>query len=107
MKTTFKVKHRSSKPTAIDLELKVIQEKHGGIISPAHVVAFAKNPKTALHSQFTWDNTIAGREYRLWQARQLIRVRVHFEPLIEKRIRTFVSLPSDRKDGRAIALWIA
>lgn len=44
-------------------------------IDPEAVVAFAANPNTALHSQFEWDDSKAGHEFRLLQARQVIRVK--------------------------------
>jgi phenylpyruvate tautomerase PptA (4-oxalocrotonate tautomerase family) len=45
--------------------------KHGRL-APKFVVADAENPKSVLHDQFTWDDSIAGPKYRLAQARRLI-----------------------------------
>jgi len=60
------------------------------------VVKFAENPQTKLHDQFTWDNDAAGYQYRLWQARQIIRVTVGIIPGTETRNRIFVSMMADR-----------
>lgn len=44
------------------------------IIEPEAIVRFARDPSTALHGEFEWDDTKAGHQHRLWQARQLLRV---------------------------------
>lgn len=82
----------------IDSELEWI-ERRDGVIRPEAVVEFARNERTALHSQFTWDDTAAAKAHRLWQARQVIAVRVKIIPQSEKVTRAFVSLPSDRAGG--------
>lgn len=68
-------------------------------LQPERVVAFARNPRTALHSSFEWDNTRAAQLYRLEQARHLIRTVVHIEPRVNKVIQTYVSVPSRRRNG--------
>lgn len=70
-----------------------------GILKPEAVVAAAENPKSALHSWFTWDDTKAAHEYRLEEARRLIRVQVVTLPHTETVTRAFVSLPRDRRSG--------
>lgn len=65
-------------------------------MQPEEIVEFASNETTALHALFEWDDTEAGRLFRLEQARHVLRmtievVREHHEP-----IRAFVSLTSDR-----------
>lgn len=77
-------------------ELKRIAKRNGGIINPPDVVAAARSPKSPLHSKFTWDDTEAAEQYRLWQARQLIRVVVTLVPQTEKHERVWVSLTTDR-----------
>jgi len=57
------------------------------------------NPKKhPLHKRFEWNNTKAAHEYRLAQARQMIRVLVEYIPIDNesKEVRVFVSLKSDR-----------
>ena len=81
---------------SVKTELESIAKKHRGILNPKHVVEFAKNPKTALHKKFTWDDTKAAREYRLWQAREIIRVSVTVLDGDDKCVRAFISLNNDR-----------
>lgn len=59
----------------IQHELAKLEEKHGRL-DPTTVVEFAKNPETALHARFTWDDTRAAEQWRLHQARNVIRARV-------------------------------
>lgn len=81
-------------------ELEKIRKRHGGVLNPADVVEFARNERTALHSAFTWDDTEAAREYRLWQARQVIRVCVTVRDEVKgPPIRTYVSLYEDRGEN--------
>ena len=80
-------------------ELETIRQHHGGVLKPAEVVQFARNPKTALHAKFVWDNDAAAEAYRIYQARQLIRVTVSMIPSTETNARVFVSLRSDRKNN--------
>jgi len=83
----------------IESELDQIMEKHAGVLHPQHIVTFAKNPKTALHSRFEWDDGSAAEKYRIDQARQIIRVFVEVSEDNVTRVRAFVSLPSDREAG--------
>ena len=106
----------------VEQELEEIKRANGGTATPYQVVEYAKNPDTALHSKFTWDDSEAARAYRLWQARQVLRVYVQYEiperkttqvklkvaeakPVAAKTIRGTVSLPSDRKAGNGYR-WI-
>ena len=36
-----------------------------GLLKAEEVVEFARNPTTALHDRFTWDDSAAARQYRL------------------------------------------
>lgn len=80
-------------------ELKRIAEKHGGILKPEVVVQEARSKKSPLHSRFCWDDSKAAHEYRIWQARQLIRVVVETIEGVEGRHEVFVSLTTDRKES--------
>lgn len=82
---------------AIQHELELIRQNAGGILLPEHVVDFAKSPNTALHGKFTWDDSKAAHEYRLWQARQVIRVNVTVIGNQQPEVRAYVSLNSDRR----------
>lgn len=78
-------------------ELDRIRRSHGGVLLPNDVVAAAKSTKSPLHGQFTWDDSRAAHEYRLEQARHLIRVAVTIlEPTGDREVRAFVSLRNDR-----------
>lgn len=61
-------------------ELEKIANKNGGILQPEKVVEEARNSRSPLHSRFTWDDSKAASEYRLEQARRLIRVVVNVMP---------------------------
>jgi len=88
----------SKKKDAIKIELEKIRKRNKGILRAEDVVSFAQNPDTALHSRFTWDDTEAARQYRIWQAREIIRVEVTILPHTQKSYSAYVSLKSDRKN---------
>jgi hypothetical protein len=80
-------------------ELDGILEREG-TLKPESVVAFARNPETALHSQFEWDDSQAANRWRLEQARNLIRVAVTvLEDEHQTETRAYVSLKPDRHSG--------
>ncbi len=78
-------------------ELAALQKSaKGGILHASQVVEWAeKNRKSALHSQFEWDNSKAADEYRLWQARRLIVLNI----VSEDSSPQVVSLRFDRPRG--------
>lgn len=78
-------------------ELEAIRAKCRGILQPERVVAYAKNPKTALHKRFTWDDGRAAHQYRLWQARELIQCHVTVLEGTSESFRTYISMRADRK----------
>jgi hypothetical protein len=82
---------------AIEQELQMIEKDNGGLLRPADVVSFAQDDTTALHGQFTWDDEEAGHQFRLVQARGIIRARPTILPQAEKKTRAYVSLVPDRK----------
>lgn len=92
MTTTEKIE------TTVQQELEQIRKDAGGILRPVDVVEFARDPDTALHSRFTWDDDKAAAEYRLWQARTLIRICVTVLADDSPPIRAYVSLMDDRQD---------
>lgn len=53
------------------LELERIRKESG--LTPAAIVLEAEPEDSPLHPAFQWDDTVAGHEYRLMQARQLTR----------------------------------
>jgi len=87
-------------------ELDALVEQHGGIVLPAQVVEFARDENTALHEYFDWDDSEAAKQWRLEQARRVIRLSVTVIQSDNAPIRALVSLTSDRKAGggyRALA----
>jgi hypothetical protein len=64
------------KAALIKLEKRV---KAGGLaeLRPQDVVDAARDPKHILHDQFTWDDAEAAERYRLMQARELLRIKIH------------------------------
>lgn len=78
-------------------ELKQIAAKNHGVLRGEDIVAFAANKKTTLHDWFEWDNTKAAYNYRLFQARQLVRVSVEILPRTSVDYRAFVSLVADQQ----------
>jgi hypothetical protein len=54
-------------------ELRRIHDANGGKLTPQAVVQEAASPNSPLHNRFEWDDTVAGRKYRLIQAADLIR----------------------------------
>lgn len=79
-------------------ELERIRATNGGVLRAADVVGYARNPDTALHSRFEWDDSKAAEQYRLWQARELIRIVVQTTPAKSAPTRVYVSLNDDRRN---------
>ena len=88
--------YKRNQKMSVKAELELIAKQNRGLINPKKVVEFAKDKKTALHKKFTWDDTKAAYEYRLYQARELIRVSVTVLDGGDTRVRAFVSLNQDR-----------
>lgn len=91
-----------SKKSAVQAELEIIRKQHGGILDPKDVVKFAKNPKTALHAQFNWDDTEAAKQWRLHEARNIIRL--HVTVISDENphpVRAYVSLSTERHGSKA------
>jgi len=82
-------------------ELARIAEENDGMLRQEDVVAFARNPDTALHTQFDWDDTEAARKWRLEQAGRIIRLQVKVIESTNQTVRAYVSLTPDRgkEDG--------
>jgi len=76
-------------------ELAALKKKRKTIL-PAEVVDFARDPNTALHSRFTWEDSEAAEKWRLHEARNILRVAVFVPKGSTKPIRAYVSLRDDR-----------
>jgi hypothetical protein len=81
--------------------LLALAERRAGVLEARDVVDAARPEDSPIHSHFTWDDGAAAERYRIWEARQLIRVSVQMLPTegndVETRV--FVSLTSDRAQG--------
>lgn len=78
------------------VELEKVRQNRGGTLKPKDVVEAARDPKSALHSKFEWDNGKAAAAYRLQQAAELIRVVMVNSISGGEPVRAYVSLSSDR-----------
>jgi len=94
------MKMDNKKREAIEKELSRLYAMENRL-SASQVVDAAKPAKSPLHSWFVWDDTKAAGEYRLIQARQLIR---RFNVQVEGREERLVHVPSldtdDESDTR-------
>ena len=54
--------------------LSIKEASKSGRLHPEDVVIEAEDESSALHDNFEWDDEVAGHEYRIEQARHLIRV---------------------------------
>ena len=77
-------------------ELRKIAKKNGGRLTPIMIVRAASDPNSPLHARFTWDDTKAAHQYRLWQGRELMGQYWVVEPASNQPIRLLLSLDSDR-----------
>lgn len=66
------------------------------LLRPAAVLEAARDGASPLHAHFEWDDTAAAEKHRLAQARELVRVVVTFLPQVNRNVRAYVSLPSER-----------
>lgn len=85
-------------PQKIGEALADISAKAGGHLTPAAVVDAAKDRKSVLHRHFEWDDAVAANQFRLDQARSVIRA-IHVEnaDASSGMARAFVSIRE--KDG--------
>lgn len=99
-KTGKPVDRKATKADAYLDELQKIHDENDGVLRPTDVVEFARNPNTALHRRFQWDDGKAAELYRLSQARGLIRISLRVLGAEQQSpVRAFVSLTTDRKAG--------
>jgi hypothetical protein len=85
-------------------ECERVRTSHGGLLRAEDVVDAARDEATALHSLFTWDDSVAAEKWRLTQARQIIRVFIHKALPADddekgKPVRVYISPPEQRSLG--------
>ncbi len=91
-----------SNKTQIRDELERLRESNNGSLNPEQVVDFARrNRRSALHAEFEWDDTEAAHQFRLQQARHIIRLNINVleTPNGDVTVPMYVSLVSDRTRG--------
>jgi hypothetical protein len=69
-------------------EVERIKAKNGGVVTAGLVVLEAQKKRNPLHKEFEWDDSIAAAEYRMEQARRMLRsfiVTYQESPHIESR----------------------
>ena len=57
----------------IEAEIKALADKNSGIVTPQSVVDLARDPGHPFHEEFEWVDSVAAEQFRLSQARTLIR----------------------------------
>jgi hypothetical protein len=80
----------------VGAHLEMLREKFKGELTPKDVLDDAKNNNSPLHSFFEWDEGAAAEQYRLQQARGLIRSVVVIYTHADQpatRIRAYVHVP--------------
>lgn len=85
----------SAEATAALLEL----QGRSRTITPHAVVAAAADENSPLHSLFCWDDTVAAAQWRLTQARTILRVAVVQTPQMNEPTQAFVTLSSDKRNN--------
>ena len=82
-------------PQAVTSALVAIYKSEGVLCAEA-VVERARSSESPLHRYFEWSDSEAAHQYRLEQARHLIRCSVTVLPGAEGPVRAFASLMPDR-----------
>ncbi len=85
----------SGDPEIVGRELERIRKKTG--LTADSVLAEASNRKHSLHGYFKWDDRVAAHEYRLNQARYLIRAIVRIEEPDSLPVRAFVTISNEEQ----------
>ena len=80
-------------------ELERIRAANSGVLRPCDVLEAAEDSGNPLHGYFEWNDGQAAHEYRLEQARRLIRCTVRVIAQDKPPVRAYVSLRQDRYEG--------
>lgn len=74
-----------------------LAEENDGMLTAELVVEAARPEDSPIHEAFEWDDDQAGTAYRLWQARQMIKVEVTL--IKNKSTRMFRNVQVTMEDG--------
>jgi hypothetical protein len=91
-----------AKAEMVGAEIEALLEEAGGELTPGQIIKAAREPESAMHPLFEWNDTAAAQQYRLEQARLLLRsVTVSVETNDGARtVRAFVTYtPADAPEG--------
>lgn len=83
-------------PKAVGEHIELLRKQHQNELTPQDILDDAKNDNSPLHSFFEWSDTEAAHQYRLQQARGLIRAVVAVYVSDEKpavRQKAYVHIP--------------
>lgn len=94
---------RRGSAQVIGERLEQIRTAAGGMLTPRQVVADAAPEGSPLHPHFEWNDTKAALEYRLEQARSLIRQVVVVHEEMPKPVRMYVCVQADGETERGYA----
>jgi hypothetical protein len=81
---------------AVGAHLELLRQQCKGELTPRDVLDDARNPNSPLHSFFEWSDTEAAEQYRLSQARGLIKAVVALYSMPSeppKKMKMFVHIP--------------
>lgn len=92
--------------------LELLRQQCKGELTPQDVLADARNPNSPLHAYFEWDDSEAAEQYRLQQARGLIRAVVAVyvsddKPAVRQKAYVHINEPSAphyRETGHAMSV---
>lgn len=88
-----------SDPQEVGRELDRLRQEHEGALTAEVVVRAAEKKSSPLHDMFEWDDAEAAHQYRLVQAREIIRHIVVIDNGDKTPRRAYVQVSFD--DGRA------
>lgn len=80
--------------------LEAIRLENDGLLTEEAILDVAKAKSHPLHAEFTWDDGVAGKQWRLEEARRLIRsvyIVLESPKHAAVSVRAYASLPSDRE----------
>lgn len=96
--------HHKIDPTAAHDAIEAVRKRNGGEASADAIVKAAKVKRNPLHPEFTWDDSEAAHEYRLEQARYMMRnlvvIRKELSTDRPQRVYEVIRKPQDPEKGR-------
>ena len=103
----MKIKWKSGSHHKVEAEvaykqIEAVRAANDGSVPAEAVVKAAKRKTNPLHPEFEWDDSVAGQEFRLEQARRMVRslvvVRDEIKSERPQRVYEVVKLPQEQTD---------